>query len=354
VKLATTILEASGSAEVERFVARSANALVYTTRPYLELVAWETGSTPAWVVVSDDAGLRAALPVLVKQGRFGPVVNSLAYYGSNGGVIAAPGDDEAVRAAFHGLDALCAQQGACSATVISNPLRGDDALYAAAFPHDERDDRIGQITEFPADRRPETLLATFEDPRPRNIRRAQRAGVRRYASRSAETLAFLHAVHDQNIRAVGGLPKRREFFEHLPRVLPEEAWRVYVAELEGTPVAALLLLYAGETVEYFTPCIVEEHRATQALSLLVFDAMCDAMAAGYARWNWGGTWRSQHGVYAFKKKWGTRDLPYQYFTRIYAKTVRAASRAELLAAYPGFYVLPFAALRESSPPQESP
>ena len=40
------------------------------------------------------------------------------------------------------------------------------------------------------------------------------------------------------------------------------------AVINGERVAALLLLYGNQTVEYFTPCVVEQHRSSQALPLL--------------------------------------------------------------------------------------
>ena len=69
--------------------------------------------------------------------------------------------------------------------------------------------------------------------------------------------------------------------------------------------------------------------------------MQDAIVKGYKNWNWGGTWLSQGGVYDFKKKWGTTDYPYFYYTRIFNQSLRKATREELLSHYEGFFVLPF-------------
>jgi len=72
--------------------------------------------------------------------------------------------------------------------------------------------------------------------------------------------------------------------------------------------------------------------------------MCDAASEGYVWWNWGGTWLSQDGVYRFKSRWGTQDLPYRYFTIVRNSEILKASREELLTAYPGFFTVPFSAL----------
>ena len=77
------------------------------------------------------------------------------------------------------------------------------------------------------------------------------------------------------------------------------------------------------------------------MSLLVYSAMQDAVARGCTRWNWGGTWASQTGVHRFKSRFGARDLPYHYFTRVFEPDLLRMTRSELEREYRFFYVLPF-------------
>ncbi|MBX3662280.1 MAG: GNAT family N-acetyltransferase [Burkholderiales bacterium] len=350
--LTVEIIDEYGTDDIEAFLLSDSRSLIYSSRHYIKLIAHETGSTARWITVSDESGLRGALPLLIKNGALGPVVNSLAYYGSNGGVMTKGDDTEAKLAAIRAFTAFCEQADACASTLITNPLLGDHALYETHLPYDLRDERIGQFTVFPLDQQANSLMRLFADPRPRNIRKAQRSGVQVTASQSSDAIAFLHATHDQNIKSIGGLPKRLAFFERIPELLPADSWKIYLAEHEGKRIAALLLLYYNLTVEYYTPCVVEEHRPLQALPLMIYQAMVDAMKAGYRQWNWGGTWLSQGGVYAFKKKWGTTDIPYYYFTRVRSSAVRVATRDTLLREYPGFFVLPFSNLKAKSAEQE--
>jgi lipid II:glycine glycyltransferase (peptidoglycan interpeptide bridge formation enzyme) len=108
-------------------------------------------------------------------------------------------------------------------------------------------------------------------------------------------------------------------------------------------VAALLLFYLNKVVEYFTPVVDVQYRTLQPLSLLIHHAMLDAISRGCRWWNWGGTWAEQEGVYRFKKRWGTNDYPYKYFTSVYDPTVLSLPPRQLLHEYPYFYVFPFAA-----------
>ncbi|NIM39996.1 MAG: GNAT family N-acetyltransferase [Hydrogenophaga sp.] len=351
--LTTHVIDGPGNDAIEAFVYSDPRTLIYASPAYIGLVAAETQSHPHWLTAQDASGLRAALPLLVKRGALGPVINSLAFYGSNGGAIVPDGDQQAWLAVVRAFDAFGERIGAVASTLITNPLVEDHTLYEANLPHDLRDERIGQFTVFPQDRQAVSLMALFDDPRPRNIRKAQRSGLKVSRSQSDDAIAFLHATHDQNIRSINGLPKRLDFFQRLATSLPRDAWTIYLAEQDGERVAALLLLYGNQTVEYFTPCVVEKHRSSQALPLLIHDAMVDAMACGYRQWNWGGTWLTQDGVYAFKKKWGTRDIRYHYFTRLRSADLLATTRDTLLREYPGFYVLPFSALACATANQET-
>ena len=69
--------------------------------------------------------------------------------------------------------------------------------------------------------------------------------------------------------------------------------------------------------------------------------MADAAARGFTRWNWGGTWLSQEGVYRFKKKWGASERRYRYFITLADASLKRRTAAELAAAYPWYYTLPY-------------
>jgi lipid II:glycine glycyltransferase (peptidoglycan interpeptide bridge formation enzyme) len=118
-----------------------------------------------------------------------------------------------------------------------------------------------------------------------------------------------------------------------------------MAYVNDKKIGGLLVFCFNNTVEYFTPAIDEKFRTTQALSLVICYAMRDAALDGYTHWNWGGTWLSQGGVYDFKRKWGTIDKPYHYYTKIYKEKILNINRQIALEEYPFFYVAPFDQLR---------
>ena len=324
--------------ELRQYIVQNPRTLIYSEPRFIELVSEHLEAKCGWLVSRRNGVIAGVLPFLIKEGPLGPVLNSLAYYGSNGGVIQLDTDDDSKSALVNAFYGMAADAKAVSATIISNPLERDWEFYEKHAAYDFKDERIGQVTHLPAS--PEKLLDTFEDPRPRNIRRAIKEGV--VINKGTETyLDFLFQTQVDNLNAIGGKVKKHSFFKSIPRKLRSEDWAVFTASLHGELIAALLVLYFNKTVEYFTPAIVESYRNTQALSLVIFKAMQDAIQKGYSNWNWGGTWLDQNGVYNFKKRWGTSDYKYFYYTRVFNQNLKLCNPEDISTQYPGFYLIPF-------------
>ena len=58
---------------------------------------------------------------------------------------------------------------------------------------------------------------------------------------------------------------------------------------------------------------------------------------GFKLWNWGGTWRSQEGVYRFKNRWGAEDMVYRYFNKK-KEDISEKSLEEFKEKFPFFYL----------------
>lgn len=324
----------------EAFLLARPETLLYQSWRYQSLLIGLLGCRQQGLLALDeDDHIQAALPLMAMDGPLGTVLNSLPFYGSNGALV---GEDPAARAELVAAYRRLVQvPGMAASTVIENPLApcGADGLA-----HDLTDERIGQLTPLPAAGDKEAALMQSFHYKTRNmVRKAEKLGVEVVVDN--ETMSFLVDVHEENMREIGGLAKSRNFFDSLPQYFrPGHDYRLYVARLGSEPLAAVLVFFYNRTAEYYTPVVRKEYRASQALSAAIFRAMCDASAQGYAWWNWGGTWLSQDGVYRFKSRWGTQDLPYRYFTSVHNPAVLKASRAELLVSYPSFFTVPFSAL----------
>lgn len=336
------------------FLLRNEHNLFYASLKYKQLLYKLLDCEDHFLIVKDENGkIVGALPLMMsRNGTFGPIANSLPYYGSNGGVIAdrnIPDDDQSKvkLLLLSKADEIIKERGCGAFTIITNPLDQNIDFYENNIPHTFRDERIGQITELPVNGNDldSRLIALFQNPRPRNIRKAIKSDVTCRFSYDDEDLNFLFTTHEDNISSIGGLSKDVSFFRLVPDVFNHNEYRVYIAEKDGRKIAALLLFYFNKTVEYFTPTVIDKARPLQPTALIIYEAMKDAITAGYRYWNWGGTWVSQTGVYDFKKRWGAGDYPYYYYITLYKHEILDSSQSELLEQYPGFYVVPFGHLK---------
>ena len=344
----------SSKEEYESFLASTENSLFYHSWDYGDLLARHLEAERIILGAFDDDNLVASFPFLMsKEGAYGRAINSMPYYGSNGGVLVCSDTDadrekEITELLLQRSREIATENQVGSMTIISNPLRPQSSqVLESVLDMEKTDQRIGQITPLPDSIEEDAvLLSVFDNPRPRNIRKAIKSGIVVEASNNQEDMDFLFEVHKSNIESIGGLSKKKEFFDTVLSVISENDWKIYVAKLDGKPVSALLLFYFGNTMEYFTPATVHDYRNIQPSSLLIFEGMKDGIEKGYKYFNWGGTWFTQEGVYNFKKKWGAQDFKYEYYTLILNQDIYKADRATLLGDYYGFYVISFDKLND--------
>jgi CelD/BcsL family acetyltransferase involved in cellulose biosynthesis len=334
-------LSARDNDAYDAFVRGHPAGLVYYSTAYRDLLASHLDCEHEYLIAWEDEDVAGVLPVMWTESRGRRVCNSLPYYGSHGMPLAASG---AADAALHDRWAGLVTE-AAAATGVENPL----APIEREVPHNAHDERISQMTDLPAggeDPRA-AVLEIIDGSARRNVRKAEREGytLENGADGIEDRLAALYELHRDNMAAIGGLAKSPSLFESLPQHFKAgDDFDVYAARRGGSIVAALLLFRFADTVEYFTPAVHHDHRSGQPLALILVQALAEAAGAGYRRWNWGGTWGSQDGVYRFKKKWGATDRRYRYFVQLNDRRLLGETPESLRADFGHFYVAPFSML----------
>jgi Acetyltransferase (GNAT) domain len=350
------LLTGDQEANYEKFLQSIDSSLLYASLPYRDFLRCIlTESQDRYLVAYKSGEIIGALPLFVKRNvKLGNLLNSLPFYGSNGGVITPPGAPEALavkRALIQSFYELASEESAVAATLISNPLDAESAFYEANIEYSLRDERIGQLTPLPAQsdealELQEALMALFHQKTRNCVRKAQRSKIGLRHSDSIEDLRALFLLHSQNMVAINATPKPWSIFTTIRETFVyDRDYRIYVAEKDQQVIAALLIFFYNRTAEYFTPATLEPYRVLQPMSLLIFEAMQEAVRRGLTNWNWGGTWLTQGGVYHFKKRWGTVDRRYFYYTRVFDDSIMKCSKELLLQEYPYYFVVPFGSLK---------
>lgn len=323
----------------EAFVAAHPHAMLYHSLRFRDFLIHLLGCQPHYGVALEGGKVVGVLPMMSAVGAYGRVLNSLPYFGSNGGILA---DGSGARSALaQWYEACTTAPDVAAATLIANPFDQDGTVPG----HDFVDVRVGCATPLWGLGDPEErVLASIDGSARRNVAKARRCGVE--VDLDNEAFADLEALHRAGMDAIGGRAKSAEFFTAVPRCFRGgDDYDLYVARLGGEVVAALLVFFYGSVCEYYVPASRPESRSEQPMAAILFRAMSDAMRRGLRWWNWGGSWVSQENLIRFKEKWGGRSREYRYWTSLANPQVLSAEPEELLAAYPGFFVAPFGSLR---------
>lgn len=338
------VLTKTKESQYSDFLLTIDDSLFYASLKYRNFLKAYLYCDEDYFLLKDGDEIKGVLPLLKRKTDKGVIVNSLPYYGSNGGIIAV---DE--RSYYELLDFYNSYISSPE-IVVSCLTESPFAIKNIKPSTDFEDYRIGQITPIPSfdENFDIKLFEIIDSSTRRNIRKAQSSSVKVEIDNSLDSFKHLYEIHYENITSIGGKAKDWRFFEMIPSYFEAGTdFNVYVASINGQIVSALLLFYFNKTVEYFTPATVHEYRNAQPIAELLRVAFVDAAKRGFTHWNWGGTWITQEGVYKFKAKWGAKDYRYDYFIKLNDKSLLELTPQELLLIGNGFYTVPFRELRSS-------
>lgn len=340
--IAVEEVERDRDAEWVAFVGVRADRFAYHSiafRSFLEALLPD--GSARYLVARRDGEVVGALPLFVDRGEFGAVVTSLPFHCSNGAVLS--DDPEADAALVAAYAQVVAEERAVASSLVTMPVGTSDERLRSLVAHDFAEPRHGQWTVLPAD--PDALWAELHGKTRNAVRKAEKSEVKVRAGIGESDWDRLEDLHVSNMARLGAPPKTRRTLDLL-RTSFEALGRcdLWIAEHDDLVVAAVLCVEADGSVEYVVPGFDEDRRDLQALSLAVWTAMADATSRGARVFNWGGTPFGQDGVRRFKSRWNGSEGPYSVLTSVHDRALLSRTRAELTAAYPQSFVVPFHAL----------
>ena len=328
--------------EYEGLLAESGDAVFHHTLLWRDVLRDVLADEAVYLALRIDGDVRAVLPGFIHTGAEGGVYNSLPWSGSYGGVVAGRGVDreDAARRLVTAARELAAEQGCIAANIIGSPRADDCEAYASAWAPEFVRSRVSQITYLDRD-------LCFSPSVRNHIRKAEGMGLDIDDCMDVSELPEFCDLHSRSCGAAGHAAKPLSFFVSLyGRGVPGGQARFMAARHEGRMVAALVLLvgFGGVTVHEIV--MERESRHLQGPSLLLARALDWARDSGCAYWNWGAS-NPGSGVYNFKRAWGTKDVPYGYYTTLFCPPARLCEMGidRLAEMFPWYYVAPFDAVR---------
>lgn len=192
------------------------------------------------VALSDKNEIKGVLPLFIKRNdKYGNVINSLPFYGSNGAIICDQFDETTKDTLIKKYQELLNEKNVASGTIITSPFEKDNGYYESKVYYQYKDSRIGQVTIFPD--RSDALMNIFHSKTRNTIRKGIKMNVTVKWENGLDYLPFLFETHKDNMQKIGGLHKPEHFFKLIPEIFEYgRDYRIYVAYANETPIAALL------------------------------------------------------------------------------------------------------------------
>jgi len=321
------------------FLQQSEHTRFFASDEFRRLLKSYTESIDYYFLAIENDEIVGALPSFIKETPLGNCMNSLPYYGSNGGIIEHAGRED-VRAALIAEFLNTAKAYNClTSTIITSPYTQDKSIFAENFAYDYMSKRLCQITEICEK---DELMDKYHYKTRNSIRKAEKSNITIQVENDIDSMHFLAEQQTVNMKRIGAVPKEASFFKSVEETLNAGVdYNIINAYLDGHRISSLLLLYNNKTVEYFVPVTVDEFKTYQPMSLIIYFAMQDAWEKGYKYWNWGGTGLTQKSLYDFKKKWGSEDYDYFYYTKIHDKSVLDMKQEDISANFKYFFLVPY-------------
>jgi len=331
--------------EYDEFLLNCPNSLLYQSSNYLSFIKALTEAKLLFFTLKENNVIMAIMPVFLKSTKYGNVINSLPFYGSNGAVLVQTDNAEYKKKLLKFYKEYLDENKILVSTIIVSPFECDASEYEKVLIPNYTDERIGQLT--PLLDSVESLFESFHYKTRNSIRKGEKSGIEISCEDGIEYFDFLFETHKENITSIGGSYKPKRVFDLFKANFEYgKDYKIFVAKINGKPVSALLNFYFNKTVEYYTPVTVKEYREAQPLSAIIWFAMQDAVRNNYKWWNWGGTWITQKGVYDFKKRWGTKDFNYKYFINTVGDEILNIPKSNILNEFKYFYTIPFHLLKQ--------
>ncbi len=144
------------------------------------------------------------------------------------------------------------------------------------------------------------------------IKKAQNSSLTIRKGRSLQEISAFYKLflNTRKRRGVPGYPL--SYFQDIVERFAENS-RIYLAEHQGKPIAAIFLLYHKKEVRYAFAGALHDRSLIQLqpYHLLIWEAINDACREGYSTFNFGGATveTNDGGLYEFKRKWSEQITP---------------------------------------------
>ncbi len=340
-------VEAGVDHELDTFFDDCPTSFAQQTRHWRDVITRLGTDEPLFLGCRRNGELVGVLPAYRFDGPLGSILNSVPQAGPLGGIACRM--DENVDAVFEALlsayASLATETGCALASVISNPLWPDRALYERLLEPDYTLENSCLVLDLDDVLDADGEIALPTSNLRRNLQRARSGALRIDDVQSLENLDEWYEIHRTRHLEIGATPLPKGLFAGaLESMVPAGAARFFFVRRSdsGEMVAGGFYVFHGQVIDALMPSMRSDAAKLAPNYLLAMHSLAWARSRGLRYYNWQAS-PPGGGVERFKRQWGSRERPYCYFTKITgdAEPLLRSSVAEISSGYPWHYVFPF-------------
>lgn len=321
----------------EYFIKKVKDSTFYQSPKHLEFLEDILGSKAMIISAKENDELIGILPFFIKEAKYGKVLNSLPFFGSYGGILS--NDYEAQKRILELLNDFNKENELLSSVIITNPFNKNNEVYNKIYNYNNKEERLIQCVNL-QNKSQDILWNGFEQRVRRSIRKSEKNLVSvNKENVNDQKLERFYQLHKSDMESKNGKPKPPEFFRAVRKHFVQgQDYDIFTAIKDNEEIAYLLLFYFSPFTEYYMPAYRSDYKHLQSTSMLIWESMKESIKRNMGFYNFGGTWKSQHELYMFKKGWNSTDYNYIYYIFRDLSRINSIGLKDIKENYENFYV----------------
>lgn len=356
--LKADILERSQSVFYGQLFKECPQCLAQQSLQWADVISPISPDRPYFLVVREESnkGVLGGLPLYYFEAKLGGILTSVPHAGPLGGGFYRGDMDLNLRRLVYSTLLSSAIQLAkkmkcISLTIITNPFTDDAALYKESSTPNYIMNNFCQAIDLSFTLKNEgayeTGKSSYNNHLRKNLAKAEKAGVVVSWGDDADFEPW-YEIHCKRHKELGVTP------------LPESLLRGILSVMKPAGMGGLAVAKIDKRV--VGGCFYIWHRDVADAFIMSSDSDCFDCGVNYAvtyfavryfrkrgvKWfNWQSC-KKNSGVYLFKKRWGSREFPYQFLTWTYPgfEEVFKVEVEDTIKWYQWHYIAPFEAIRK--------
>lgn len=333
--------------EYDAFLDQCRHSVIQQSTTWRDVIAALGPDEPYLLLAREADRPVGALPLYLYKGKYGNIMTSVPQPGPHGGITAAEDvtdQDGTYRSLINAALELSREKSCCILSIITNPFLQDAERCRQYLQPEYALENFTQYIPlneiFDADG-----VAGYQKKRTivkRKLMQAESAGLE-VREGSEKEFGQWYDIHERRHREVGAQPLERGLFQNIiEKALPLGHAKFLLVYYNEKVIGGCIYICNRHICDAFLMSADSEYIELGTNYVLTHAALTWAYKTGRQIFNWQSSPSRQSGVYEFKRKWDSKEVPYYFYSRVVGdiEPILNGAYHEVRSAYKNHFILP--------------